>query len=146
MAGAEDRAGIWAQDGRNSHTISHGDQGGSWSCSSGWRGLLFVLGQFGLPHIFEEGVCVLVAISDLSSLKEEWLNYVSLWAHGAEHTRTRCRNFRLSLSLLGAVMGWGQWCQATKSIELGVQVGSSKGRRAQKWLCAPAFNLTLEVF
>lgn len=52
MSGVEDRAGICAQDGRNRPTIGHGDQEGSWSCSSGWRGLLVALGEFGHPSHF----------------------------------------------------------------------------------------------
>lgn len=85
----------------------------------------------------------MVAISDLSLVKEELMNYASVWSHGAEHARMWRRSSRLSLSLLGAVLGWGQWYHG---IELGVQVGSSKGRRAQKWMCVPAFNLSLGVF
>jgi len=48
------------------------------------------------------------------------------------------------LCLLGAVKG--QWCQAVQGVELGVQVGSSKGTRAQKRLCIAAFYLNLGVF
>lgn len=102
--------------------------------------------SLGIHPIFVEGVGVLVLISDLNLLKVELMNYVSVWSHGAEHTRMWCRNSNLFLSLSSAVMGWGQWWQAMKSIELGVQVGSSKGRTAQKLLCDSVINLALEIF
>lgn len=136
MAGAEDRVGICAQDGSNSPTIGHGDQGGSWSCSSGWRGLLFVVRQFGLLHIFGEGVCVLVAISGLSLLKEELMKYVSVRSTGMW-----CRNSRLSLSLLGAAMGRGhRWCPAMQSIELGVQIRLIKGQESSEMVVCPSLQ------
>lgn len=52
VSGTGERVGICAQNGRNSPTIGHGGQEVSWSCRSGWRGLLIALGEFGHPPHF----------------------------------------------------------------------------------------------
>lgn len=96
MAGAGTRVGISGQDRRSSPTVGQGGQGGSQSCCSGWRGLLFVPGLFGLPHSLGN---VLGAVSALSLLKGGLMNSTPVWSHGAEHARSWCRNSRLSLPL-----------------------------------------------
>ena len=65
------------------------------------------------------------------------MNYVSVWSHGAEHTRMWCKNSKLSLSLLGAVMGWGQCCQAMQGIEFGGSGGLIKGQESSEMVVCP---------